>query len=77
MPATTLNQVLDLADGLPPAELELLVRVLRRRQAEAWCRQLVRDARKASQDWRAGRLRPESHEAMKARLRTTLDSPDE
>ncbi|HMO66787.1 MAG TPA: hypothetical protein PKE47_16490, partial [Verrucomicrobiota bacterium] len=58
MPSATLNQVLELAEELPADEKEMLLDVLRCRQAEAWRKGLIRHALKAERDLRAGLLKP-------------------
>jgi hypothetical protein len=77
MATVTLNQVLELAGALPADDQDLLLKVLRRRRAEAWCEELAADARKAEHDFRGGKLKIEPHETMKARLRATLGPMDE
>ena len=75
MATTTLSEVLQLASALPADDQELLVDLLRRRRAEAWRKDLAAYARKARRDFRAGKLRNETHEQLKARLRASLDQP--
>jgi hypothetical protein len=66
---------LDEASALPLEEQEMLIGVLRKRQAEAWRRELAVDVRKARRDYRAGKLKAESVEQLSARLHLNLDEP--
>ena len=72
----TLNQVLELADGLPRNEQEVLLKTLKRRYEDAWTRQFLADTRQAAKDLRSGKLKPEPHGKMKARLRASLGPLD-
>lgn len=69
MATVTLSKVLDQAAELAGDEQEMLIEILRRRRAETWWRELALDVELARRDLATGKLKVESHEAMKRRLR--------
>ncbi|MBI4659810.1 MAG: hypothetical protein HY735_13300 [Verrucomicrobia bacterium] len=72
MGTTPFGDVLDRASALSLEEQEMLIEVLRKRRAEAWRKELAADIAQARRDLAAGRLKIESHEKMKRRLRKSL-----
>lgn len=73
MATVTLNQVMQLAAGLPNDDKEMLIEALKRQRAEAWRKDLAKYARKTEKDFRAGKLKAETAELLVARLRAEWD----
>lgn len=73
MAAITLDRVLTEAEILPVEEQEMLEDLLRCRRVETWREETARAARKATKDFRAGRLCAVSADALITRLRASVD----
>jgi hypothetical protein len=74
MAAITLDRVLTEAEFLPADEQLMLEDLLRQRRIEGWRRATAADARKAAKDFRAGKLKSQSVDAVIARLRAGLNT---
>jgi len=75
MKTSPFGDVLDRASALSPEDQDMLIEVLRKRRAETWRKELAADIAQARRDLAAGRLKIESHEKMKQRLRRSLRLP--
>lgn len=76
MGTITLDQAIDTAMQLPPAQREMLVDILRSRQIEARRQEIAADARDSIAAYRAGELRSQSAEYVIADLRRALEDPE-
>lgn len=76
MGVVTLDQVIDTAMQLPPAQREMLVDILRSRQIEARREEIASDARDSIAAFRAGELKARSAEEVIADLRRSLEDPE-
>lgn len=76
MAVATLNQALEIFGKLTSDEQDMMLEIARKRRAEAWRKELAKDARKAERDYRAGKLKSEPVEELIARLHRNLDEPN-
>jgi hypothetical protein len=72
----TLDQVIDTAMQLPPAQREMLVDILRSRQIEARREEIAAAARESIAEYRAGALQAQSADDVIAELRRSLEDPE-
>jgi hypothetical protein len=72
----TLDQAIDVAIQLPPAQQEMLLDVLRSRRIEARRAEIAADARDAIAAYRIGQLETQSVEIVIAELRRSLEGPE-
>jgi len=72
----TLDQAIDTAMQLPPAQREMLVDILRSRQIEARREEVAAAARESIAEYRAGTLEARSADEIIAELRRSLENPE-
>jgi hypothetical protein len=66
----TLDEALDVVNGLLPEQREMLTEILRRRQIEERRAQIAAEANSAMEDFRQGRIHAETAEDLISRLRS-------
>jgi hypothetical protein len=76
MGAVTLDQAIDAAMQLPPAQQDMLLEVLRSRRIEARRAEIAADARDSIAAYRSGQLKAQSAESVIAELRQSLEDPE-
>ena len=59
MAAATLNEALKIFGKLSAKEQEMMLEIARKRRIEAWRKEVAAYGRKASRDFRAGKLKSE------------------
>ena len=75
---TTLDRALATVMQLSLAQQELLIEIIRQRHLEASRDEIARDAQESIAAFRAGKLQPQSAEAVIAELRRSLsEDPEE
>jgi len=72
----TLDQAIDTAMQLPPAQQDMLLEVLRSRRIEARRAEIADDARESIAAYRAGQLEAQPAEAVIAELRRALEDSE-
>jgi hypothetical protein len=72
----TLDQAIDTAMQLPPAQREMLVDILRSSQIEARREEIAAAARESIAEYRAGTLKARSADESIAELRRSLEDPE-
>jgi hypothetical protein len=72
----TLDQAIDTAMQLSPAQREMLVDILRSRQIEARREEIAAAARESIAEYRAGALEARSADESIAELRRSLEDPE-
>jgi hypothetical protein len=72
----TLDQAIDTAMQLSPAQREMLVDILRSRQIEARREEIAAAARESIAEYRAGTLKARSADEAIAELRRSLEDPE-
>ena len=72
----TLDQAIDTAMQLPPAQRDMLLEILRSRRIEARRAEIAADARDSIAAFRAGELKTGSAEEVIAELRQTLEDSE-
>ena len=76
MSTVTLDQVIDTAMQLPPAQQDMLLEVLRSRRIEARRVEIATDARDSLAAYRSGQLKAQSVDTIIAELRRTLEDTE-
>jgi hypothetical protein len=75
---TTLDRALETVMQLSLDQQELLIEIVRQRHLEASRDEIARDAQESIAAFRAGKLKPQSAEAVIAELRRSLsEDPEE
>ena len=74
---TTLDRALATVMQLSLAQQELLIEIIRQRHLEASRDEIARDAQESIAAFRAGKLQPQSAEAVIAELRRSLSEDSE
>jgi len=74
--AVTLDQAIDAAMQLPPAQQDMLLDVLRSRRIEARRAEIATDALQSTAAYRIGQLKSQSAETVIAELRRALEDPE-
>jgi hypothetical protein len=69
----TLDRILETVMQLPLDQQEQLIEMVRQRHIEASRDEIARDARESIAQFKAGKLKPQSAEAIIAELRRSLD----
>jgi len=72
----TLDQAIDTAMQLPPAQQDMLLEILHSRRIEARRLQIANDARDSIAAYRTGQLKTQSAETVIAELRRALEDPE-
>ena len=72
----TLEQALEAASQLPVEQQEMLAKILRQRQNEAWRRRTATEARESIAAFHEGHLPAQSADAIIAQLRAGMDAPE-
>ena len=73
MATATLNQALEVFGKLSSEEQEMMLDIARKRQIEAWRKDVAAYGRKAVRDFRAGKLKAEPVETVLKRLHKLAD----
>lgn len=76
MGTVTLDQAIDTAMQLPPAQQDMLLEILHSRRIEARRLQIANDARDSIAAYRTGQLKTQSAETVIAELRRALEDPE-
>ncbi len=72
----TLDRVLEDASQLPDEHQEMPIKILQQRRYENRRAEIARDARQSLDDFRAGKLPPQSAKDVIAELRQCLDDTE-
>jgi hypothetical protein len=72
----TLDQAIDAAMQLPPAQQDMLLEVLRSRRIEARRAEIAANARDSIAAYRSGQFKAQSAETVIAELRQTLEDSE-
>jgi hypothetical protein len=72
----TLDQVLDTALKLPYDQQEMLISILQNRHHESRRAEIAADAQESLAEFRAGKLQPQSADAVILALRQSLQDED-
>jgi len=73
---TTFEQALDMVDGLPLEQQELLIDILKRRTTASHRQELARTSQEALAEFRAGILKSQTASEAIAELQAYLDTPE-
>jgi len=76
MGTVTLDQAIETAMQLPPAQQDMLLEVLRSRRIEARRTEIASDARDSITAYRAGQLKAQPAASVIAELRRALEDPE-
>ncbi|MGL5873749.1 MAG: hypothetical protein ACRC2R_15525 [Xenococcaceae cyanobacterium] len=69
---TTLEQALDTVSQLPPDRQEMLIEIIQNRLVQTRRQEIAKDAKESIAAFHRGELKPQSLDAIVAKLRETL-----
>jgi hypothetical protein len=73
----TLDQALDAAMQLPPAQQEMLIQLLHNRRIESQREEIAQNAQLSIAAFHSGQLKPQTAEEVISELRQSLDDVEE